>query len=86
MDAPRDYLKQLRTEAGMSMQDMGNALGISKQYYSLIEAGSSQKNMDLTLVRKIAALFDKPMTWVADQEQALWQQGDGSQQVPTQTP
>ena len=71
MDKPREYLKKLRTDAGLTTQEVADAFGISKQYYSLIETGASQKRMDITLVRRIADLFGLTLEQVADEEQKL---------------
>jgi putative transcriptional regulator len=53
----RGYLKRLREKCGMTQQDVADKLGISYQYYSLIENGERQKNMDITLAAKIADVF-----------------------------
>ena len=71
MDKPREYLRQLRTAAGLTTQDVADVFGISKQYYSQIETGVSQKRMDITLVRKIADLFGLTLEQVAEEEQKL---------------
>lgn len=70
MDMPREYLKKMRAGKGLTMQDMGDALGITKQYYGLIEAGVSQKRMDITLVRKIANIFGVTLEDIAQHEEA----------------
>lgn len=69
MDKPREYLKKMRNEMGLTMQDMGDALGISRQYYNLIETGVSQKRMDITLVRKLADIFGATLDEIAQREQ-----------------
>lgn len=71
MDKPRDYLRKLRTDAGLTMQEVADAFGITKQYYNLIETGVSQKRMDITLVRRIADLFGLTLEQVAEEEQKL---------------
>lgn len=71
MNKPREYLKQLRTEKGMTLQEVALTFGISRQYYHMIENGECQKRMDLTLVQKIADLFGVTLEWVAEQEQKL---------------
>lgn len=71
MDKPRDYLRKLRTDAGLTMQEVADAFGITKQYYNLIETGVSQKRMDITLVRRIADLFGLTLDQVAEEEQKL---------------
>lgn len=78
MDKPREYLKKLRADAGLTTQEVADAFGISKQYYSLIETGVSQKRMDITLVRKIADLFGLTLEQVADEEQKLLEDDNAS--------
>lgn len=53
----REYLKTLREDKGMTMQDVADKIGISRQYYQQIEAGERQKKMDITLVIALANLF-----------------------------
>lgn len=78
MDKPREYLKKLRTDKGMSMQEVALSFGITRQYYFQIETGVSQKRMDITLVRKIADLFGVSMEYVADEEHKLMEETEES--------
>ena len=65
----REWLKNLRIEKGITMKDMGEKLGISESYYSMIESGDRQKKMDLTVVSGIAAIFGLPISRVIELEQ-----------------
>ena len=67
----REYLRQLRIEKGMTMQDVADAFGMSRQYYEMIESGDRQKNMDFTLVTKISNLFGISMERIAEYEQEV---------------
>ena len=67
----REYLKQLRTEKGLTMQDVADAFGISRQYYEMIESGDRQKKMDFTIVTKISTLFGISMERIAEYEQEI---------------
>lgn len=64
----REYLKVLRVEKGLSMQDIADRIGISKQYYQLIESGERQQNMDITLAVKIASAFNIPVERIINEE------------------
>lgn len=64
----REYLKVLRAEKGLSMQDIADRIGISKQYYQLIESGERQQNMDITLAVKIASAFNIPVERIINEE------------------
>lgn len=66
---PRDYLKELREERNMSMQLVADRIGISRQYYQLIEAGERQKKMDITLVIALSNLFNVAPELIINQEQ-----------------
>ena len=67
----RKYLKDLRESHGFSMQDLADKLGISRQYYQMIENGERQKKMDITLVKSIASVFGLSLEEVCDFESAL---------------
>lgn len=66
----REYLKRLREEKQMSMQDVADKIGISRQYYQMIEYGERQKKMDITLVKKISDVFNVPLSEIISEEQA----------------
>ena len=85
MDKPREYLKKMRNEMGLTMQDMGDALGMSRQYYNLIETGVSQKRMDITLVRKIADIFGVTLEDIARFEQAWLAEAEEAEQETGET-
>ena len=53
----RDYLVQLRAEKGFSQQDVADKLGITRQYYQMIETGERQKHLDLSLAGGLAVLL-----------------------------
>lgn len=65
---PRNYLKALRLERGLTMQEVADAFGISRQYYNFIESGESQKRMDITLCTRISDFFGIPLEDVAAYE------------------
>lgn len=64
----RKYLKELRDKKEISQKQTANILGISQNYYSMIENGERQKDLDLSLVTKLAELFDVSVEWIAEQE------------------
>lgn len=67
----RDYLKAMRKDRGLSLQDMADKIGISRQYYQLIENGERQKKMDITLVKRIASVFGVPLETIIEQENII---------------
>lgn len=64
----RDWLKTARDEKGYTMAQMGEKIGISESYYSLIERGERQKNMDITLVCKLSEIFSIPIDEIIRKE------------------
>ena len=67
----REYLKLMRESMGLSLQDMADKIGISRQYYQLIENGERQKKMDITLVKSIATIFGVPLETIIEQENII---------------
>lgn len=53
----REYLVKLRTKQNESQQDVADSIGISRQYYSMIESGERQKRMDIVLISSLARHF-----------------------------
>lgn len=67
----REYLRLLRENKGMSMQDVADKIGISRQYYQQIEAGERQKKMDITLVIALSNLFDISAEQIISNEESI---------------
>ena len=67
----REWLRKLREEKQLTQQNVADMLGISKQYYQLIEAHERQKKIDITLVAKLSEIFDVSFNEIIKQEQAL---------------
>lgn len=65
----RAYLVEMRTQRNESQQDVATALGITRQYYSLIEDGSRQKRMDIALAAMLAEHFGVPLNEIVNAEQ-----------------
>lgn len=64
----RDWLRTKRTEKGFTMKEMAKKLDISEGYYSYIENGERQKNMDITLVAKLSNIFLIPIQQIVEFE------------------
>ena len=67
----RSYLVDLREKHGESQQDVADALGISRQYYQMIETGERQKKMDTTLIVGIAQHFSVSAAEIIECEQTI---------------
>ncbi|MCF0174064.1 MAG: helix-turn-helix transcriptional regulator [Bacteroidales bacterium] len=64
----RNWLKEAREAKGYTMAYVGEQIGITEAYYSLIERGERQKKMDITLVVKLAEIFGMTLEEVANLE------------------
>lgn len=54
----------------MTCKEFGKRLGISEQYYWLIEQGYRQKRMGVDLLTKIAKVTKKPIKKLVEAENA----------------
>jgi transcriptional regulator with XRE-family HTH domain len=52
----------------MTMQEVADKIGISRQYYQMIECGERQKNMDITLVKSLSDVLGVPIEIIFDAE------------------
>lgn len=67
----RAWLRQLRNERGMTQQNVADELGITQQYYSSIENGERQKDIDCSLLSKLSAVFGIPISQIVEEESKL---------------
>ena len=67
-DNLREWLKVLRVDSGKSQQDVADAIGITKQYYQLIEAGKRQSSLSSLLIMKLANYFNLSPAAILDME------------------
>ena len=54
----RKWMKEARQNKGLTANQASGQLGISEEYYSQIENGDCQQRFDMTIVQKIADLFE----------------------------
>lgn len=64
----REWLKAARKERGLTMAELGAKLNISESYYSQIESGSRQKNMDISLVRALSEALGLSIKDIVEKE------------------
>lgn len=67
----REYLIEAREKAGLTQQDVANRIGISRQYYQMVETGERQKRMDLSLAGGLSAILNIPITEIVQKETAV---------------
>lgn len=64
----REWLKTARKAKGLTMAELGAKLNISESYYSQIEAGTRQKNMDISLVRALSEALGLSIKDIVEKE------------------
>lgn len=64
----RQYLKDLRINKGITQTELSEALGVTQNYYSLIESGKRMKKIDLLLLDKLATFYNVSINWLLDEE------------------
>ena len=66
----REYLIEAREKAGLTQQDVANRIGISRQYYQMVETGERQKRMDLSLAGGLSVVLNIPIAEIVPRESA----------------
>ena len=64
----REWLKELRSERGMTQAQLAEKLGISEAYLSYIESGDRQKKMDLALAMKLSGILNIGLREIVENE------------------
>lgn len=72
----RQYLVDMRIQHGMSQQDVASRIGISRQYYQMIENGERQKHLALSLASGLAVLFGVSVMDIERYEKELAEKED----------
>lgn len=82
----REYLIEAREKAGLTQQDVANRIGISRQYYQMVETGERQKRMDLSLASGLSVVLNIPIAEIVQRESAAQEserQEDGAHDAET---
>ena len=66
----REYLIEAREKAGLTQQDVANRIGISRQYYQMVETGERQKRMDLSLAGGLSVVLNIPIAEIVQRGSA----------------
>lgn len=67
----REYLKQLREAKGLTMQELSEKLGITRQYYQMIESGERQRKMDIPIITGISKALSVPVEYIVNEENKI---------------
>lgn len=66
----RVWLKDLRESKGLTQQNVADYLGVTKQYYQMVESGSRAKDLTTSIVMSLATLFEISAIEIMRREQA----------------
>lgn len=64
----RTYLRELRTDKNESMEQVARLLGITRQYYEMIESGKRKKNMDVLTLYRLSKHFQVSLNYLVKKE------------------
>lgn len=76
----RSYLVELRQSKDETQDDVAEAIGVTRSYYSMIESGLRQKKMDITLIVALAKHFGLTPIEIIEMEQR--EEARNEQQAP----
>lgn len=65
----REYLVDYRKKRKETQQSVAKALGVSRQYYNMIETGERQRRMDMLLITGLANHFGVKVSTIVNHEQ-----------------
>lgn len=54
----RDWMKERREELNLTQQSVADVIGVSKQYYQLIESGKRQQDLCSSMIMGLAKCFN----------------------------
>ena len=64
----RTYLKKLRESKNLTQEEVAQQIGISQNYYCMIENGERQKKMDFPLILKLSKILEVSLEFIAQKE------------------
>ena len=64
----RKWLRDLREASRMSQQTVAERIGISQNYYCMIESGERQSKMTIEMAKKLAEAFEVPIDTILENE------------------
>lgn len=64
----RLWLRNKREEFRLTQQQMADKLGITQQYYSLIENGGRRTDMDIPLLKRLSEIFGMSVEEIINEE------------------
>ena len=67
----RTWLIELREKYNMTQADVAKQLNVTQGYYSLIEKGERQADLNLSMAEKLSKMFNISLKKISDYEKSL---------------
>jgi transcriptional regulator with XRE-family HTH domain len=67
----RTWLIDLREKHNLTQADVAKKLNVTQGYYSLIEKGERQADLNLSIAEKLSKIFNIPLKKISDFEKSL---------------
>lgn len=67
----RTWLINLREKHNLTQADVAKKLNVTQGYYSLIEKGERQADLNLSIAEKLSKMFNISLKKISDFEKAL---------------
>lgn len=67
----REWLKKKRKDANLTQRAIAGKLGVSQNYYSEIENGCKQADLNLSIVTNLSEILGVTVDYIIQQENAL---------------
>lgn len=67
----RKYLRKLRKDAGLRQADVAKRLNMGYSTYAMIESGERQKDLNLSLAKKIGEIFNISVEKIIEEEEKI---------------
>lgn len=64
----RDWLRDARLKQKLTQKQVANAIGVSEAYYSMIESGNRQKDMNVCVAIKLGNVLGLSLQEIVDAE------------------
>ena len=67
----RKYLRKLRKDAGLTQAVVAMKLNMGHSTYAMIESGERQKDLNLSLAKKLGEIFNISVEKIIEEEEKL---------------
>lgn len=67
----RAWLKKQRLDNGLTQLEVSKQLNISEGYYSMIENGERQEDLNLSLAKRLSEIFNISVEKIIEEEEKI---------------